>query len=168
MGPISHKLNFKGKFSDKRLERRAEQLSASLLHGRSSVIRSISASEAEQKAAYRFLANEQVQEAQLIETLTEKSGTLCQGRALLVIQDTSEFNLADHHNRLQVDSGLGPAGKSGQPGFFTHASLVVDAQRHTILGFSDLQLWHREQDGPDKYQRGYHRLPIEKKSRING
>ena len=63
MGQISQKELYMGKFNDKRLDKRALKLSALLFAGRSSSIHEISRSEADQKGAYRFLANDKQRRA---------------------------------------------------------------------------------------------------------
>jgi len=52
---ISQRENYIDKFKDKRLDKRANLLSASFYHGRTSSIHGVTFSEAEQKGAYRFL-----------------------------------------------------------------------------------------------------------------
>lgn len=160
---ISQKESYEGKFGDKRLERRANQLSALLYFGRTSSIHEITSTEAEQKGAYRFLANEKVKEKHLIDSLVERSSYLCSAKHVLVIQDTSEINLDNHRNRLKRGTGIGLTGNNKDLGFFMHSSLVLDAETETILGFSDIQLWHREEDKVNKEIRGYKNLPIEEK-----
>lgn len=157
---ISQKENYIGKFKDKRLDKRANLLSGSLYFGRTSSIHGITFSEAEQKGAYRFLANEKVEEQILIDVCKERSGYLCEGKDVLVPLDTSEINMDDHRKRLQPGSGIGVTGNNEDLGFFIHASLVLDAATETALGFSDIQLWHREED---REQRNYKNLPIEEK-----
>jgi hypothetical protein len=160
---ISQRENYIGKFGDKRLDKRAMSLTALLHFSQSSSIHGITQTEAEQKAAYRFLANEKVEEQILIDTIKERSSYLCIDKDVLVIQDSTEINLADHHNRLQRGTGIGLTGNNVDLGFFLHGSLVLDANQETILGFSDIQLWHRPEDKDDKEQRAYKSLPIEEK-----
>lgn len=160
---ISQRENYMGKFVDKRLDKRASKLSALLYFGRSSSVHEITMTEAEQKAAYRFLSNEKVEEKILIDTAKERSSYLCEGKDVLVIQDTTEINLDNHRNRIERGSGIGLTGNNEDLGFFLHGSLVLDAHRETCLGFSDIQLWHRDEDKEDKDQRNYKKLPIEKK-----
>lgn len=162
MESISQKEIYMGKFKDKRLDKRASKLSALLLAGRSSSIHEIAPTEAEQKAAYRFLNNEKIEERTLINTVKERSSYLCTGKEVLVLQDTTDFNLTSHRGRLQSNTGLGLGGTTDCLGFFLHSSLVLDARQETVLGFSDIQLWHRE-SMLTKEGRGYKRLPIEEK-----
>ena len=150
-----------GKFKDKRLDKRASRLSALLMAGRSSSIHAITSEESEQKAAYRFLKNEKTQEQILISAVKERSSYLCAGRDVLVLQDTTDFNFANHRERLQPNTGIGVAGGSDKwLGFFLHSSLVLDQSDETVLGFSDIQLWHRDHV---KERRGYKKLPIEER-----
>ena len=163
MGIISQKEIYMGKFKDKRLDKRALKVSALLYAGRSSSIHEIAPTEAEQKAAYRFLANAKTEEDILINTVKERSSYLCTGKDVLVLQDTSEINLDNHRNRLQRNTGIGLTGNNNDLGFFMHNSLVLDGDEETVLGFSDIQLWHRDEDKLDKEERQYKTLPIEEK-----
>jgi len=163
MGIISQKEIYMGKFNDKRLDKRALKLSALLYAGKSSSIHEISPNEAEQKGAYRFLNNDKTQEGILIKTVKERSSYLSAGKDVLVLQDTSEINLDNHRNRLERNTGIGLTGNNKDLGFFMHNSLVLDAKDETVLGFSDIQLWHREENKLDKEERGYQKLPIEEK-----
>ncbi len=160
---LSQKEDYTGKFGDKRLGRRASQLSALLYFSRTSSIHEMAYNEAEQKGAYRFLSNEKVEEKELIKTAIEKSSYLCSDKDLLVFQDTTEINLDNHRNRLKPGSGVGLTGNNKDLGFFLHGSLVLDALSETVLGYSNIQLWHREEDKLDKSQRSYKNLPIEQK-----
>ena len=117
---------------------------------------------ASQKGCYRFLNNSKVSELSLINEMTERCSKSAKGRHLIVIQDSSSFNLNNHYYRLKKDSGIGPIEDNFNLGFFMHASLVTDAFTETMLGFSDVQLWHRIYDDPDREKR-ISKLPIEEK-----
>jgi hypothetical protein len=123
----------------------------------------VTSTEAEQKGAYRFLANDKAEEKILIETVKERSGYLCCGRDVLVIQDTTEINLDNHRNRLKHGTGIGLTGNNKALGFFMHGSIVLDTADETMLGFSDVQLWHRDEQKQTKEERRYKSLPIEDK-----
>ncbi len=160
---ISHKEIYAGKFKDKRLDKRANQLSALLYFGQTSSIHEMCYNEAEQKGAYRFLSNDNVEEKVLIDTAIEKSNYLCIDKDVLVLQDTSEINVDNHRNRLKAGNGIGLTGNNTDLGFFLHGSLVLDASTETLLGYSNVQLWHRQADKQDKWERSYKGLPIEDK-----
>jgi Transposase DDE domain len=133
-----------------------------LIIGKSSSIRQSFPDRASQKACYRFLNNEKVNESALIEELTNRSGSLTSGRHLLVIQDTTSFNLNNHYHRIKKDNGIGTIEDNFSLGFFLHASMIIDAFSGSMLGFSDVQLWNRVYNNPRrKYLLA--NLPIEKK-----
>jgi hypothetical protein len=98
----------------------------------------------------------------LIKELTERCSSFAHRRHLVVVQDTTSFNLNAHYRRLKQDSGLGPIEDNFHLGFFLHASLVVDPFSETVLGFSDVQLWHRIYDDPERETK-IRSLPIEQK-----
>jgi hypothetical protein len=156
---------YEGCFGDKRLDRRAAVISNALLLSKVSSIRSATADEASQKAAYRFLDNEKVEEKILTDALKERSTHLCTGRDVLVLQDSSTIDLTAHKGRLQPHTGLGPIGnyEGGAMGFYLHAGLVLDAHLHTLLGFSTYHQWAREKDTGNKEARNYKHLPLEQK-----
>lgn len=103
-------------------------------------------------------------EKALIEEMADRCAAHARGRHLLVIQDTTSFNLGDHRRRIKPDTGLGPVENNNDSdiGFFMHLSLVVDDFSDTVLGFSHIKLWSRVYDDP---QRATHirKLPIEQK-----
>ena len=127
-------------------------------------IRRISPSRSVQKALYRFLNNKKVEEDVLIDELCSRSSSLCQGRDVLCIQDTTEMNFFSRAQRVKENSGLGRLdGHKPSLGFKMHSTLMLDALSGDMLGFSDIKLWHRPIDMPDRRQRKYQSLPIEEK-----
>ncbi len=155
--------DFSGKFGDKRLEKRAGQALQKLTMGRSSSLRQITESYAEQKSFYRLFNNESFSEEKIEQSIVERCGQLCKERHVLAIQDTTEFNLSGQQRRIKPQSGLGKTSNDDVLGFMLHSSLVVDANRGSALGYSYIKAWDRKPDAPDKHQRNYQQLPIEKK-----
>lgn len=160
---ISHKPNFTGVFSDKRLDTRADKISSLLINSRNSSIKGITDYESEQKGFYRFLENERVSETQLIKELTDRCSLNVSDRDVLVIGDTSSIGLSNHRNRLKAESGIGVVGNKEGLGFLLHGSLVIDANNETMLGFSDVQLWHRQKNKSNNATRIYKKQPITEK-----
>ncbi len=162
---ISLAPDYHGRFSDKRLDKRAAFISNTIMHSKTGSVRSFTSTEAAQKAAYRFLKNEKVEEKLLVEALKEKTSHLCSNREVLVLQDTTCIDLTAHKGRLQPGTGLGPIGnyEGGAIGFYLHAALVIDPLRSTILGFSSYTQWNRNFDQGNKNSRNYKKLPIEQK-----
>jgi hypothetical protein len=163
MEKISHRNNFSGLFSDKRLEKRAEEISRSLLLTRRSSIHGATRTEAEQKGFYRFLHNEKVTEEALIKELTQRCTANVSGRDVIVVQDTTSFGLSHKAKNIKENSGLGFVGNKEGVGFLGHCSLVLDANYETMLGFSDVQLWHRTEDKSNNTTKIYKTQPIEEK-----
>lgn len=155
--------DFTGMFGDKRLEKRAGQALQKLTMGRSSSLRQITESNAEQKSFYRLFNNESFSEEKIEQSIVERCGQLCKGRHVLCIQDTTEFNLSGQQRRIRPGSGLGKTSNNDVLGFMLHSSLVVDANRGSALGYSYIKAWERKLDAPDRHERNYQQLPIEKK-----
>ncbi len=133
-----------------------------LVLGRHCSIRQSFSERASQKACYRFLNNKRVSESALIEELSRRCGAITSGRHLLIIQDSTSFNLNKHYYRINKGNGIGTIEDNFSLGFFLHASMVIDAFSGSVPGFSDVQLWNRTYDNPlRKYQIA--KLPIEEK-----
>jgi hypothetical protein len=130
--------------------------------GKTSSIRQCFPDRASQKACYRFLNNEKVSESALIEELAKRCGSITSGRHLLIIQDTTSFNLNNHYHRISKGNGIGTIEDNFSLGFFLHASMIIDAFSGSMLGFSDVQLWNRVYDDPDRKFK-LAKLPIEEK-----
>lgn len=150
-------------FGDKRISKRGSQLHLGLFRNSIHSIQQIAEHRAEQKGYYRFLRNDKVSEVKLIEELSKRCGKLVKGKIVLSIQDTTEINLKRHANRINKEKGVGDITDSHGFGFFIHPSLVVDASSCTPIGFSDVRIWNRATDMPDKDARDYVHLPIEEK-----
>jgi len=97
----SQRESYTGLFDDRRLDKRASQISSMLYFSQSVSIHSNTRNEAEQKGAYRFFSNEKVTEEALINAMKGRSSYLCIDKDVLVLQDTTEINLEDHRNRLK-------------------------------------------------------------------
>ncbi|WP_281990604.1 hypothetical protein [Aquimarina aggregata] len=104
-----------------------------------------------------------MEESSLISECISRVKTISRGRDLLVIQDTTDINLESHSGRLKLNNGLGRTGNNKDVGFFLHPSLVLDASTLTPLGFSSIDMYHRDWDKANRYSRKYRNLPIEEK-----
>ena len=153
-----------GKLGDLRSERRAMELWRKLSMHPSSTIRQLASNRAEQKAYYRFLNNDGIKEGDLINESSERMGKLCKGRHVLCLQDTSEVNLTNQKGRLNENSDLGRSDNSDTGHCFkVRPGLVLAVEGLEPLAFSDIKVFHRPEDMPDRVQRGYKRRPIEEK-----
>lgn len=150
---------------DKRLTQRGNALLNRLFAIGGQSIRQLATNDAQAKAFYRFLANENVPEEDIIRNMTMNCQACVTQRPLLCIQDSSEINLANHRNRLKKDESIGLTdGSELGLGFFIHPSLVVDAETFMPYGFADVKVWNRGHEWRAKtssHQR--HTTPIEQK-----
>ena len=160
---LSHTANYKGLFADKRLEKRASMISQSLLLSKTASVHGAAKDEAEQKGFYRFLENERVTEDILIKELVNRCRKNVVSRDIAVIQDSSSFGLSHNAKNIKAGSGAGLVGNKNGTGFLSHCSLVIDANTETMLGFSDVQLWHRTKDKANNTTKAYKKQGIEEK-----
>ncbi len=160
---LSHKTNYKGLFPDKRLEKRASMIAQSLLHSRTASVHGATRHEAEQKGFYRFLGNKSVTEDILIKELVSRCCKNVVNRDITVIQDSSSFGLNHNAKNIKQGSGTGFVGNKKGVGFLAHCSLVIDTNSETMLGFSDVQLWHRTEDKANNTTKAYKKQGIEEK-----
>ena len=164
INPIAFFPNYTGYLNDIRLERRGQELWKKLSQHPCSSIRQLAKTQSEQKAYYRFLNNERIEEEQLISEATLRMGQLAKGRQLLCVQDTCEVNLSGHKGRLKPNSGLGRSDKSDTVHCFKlHPGLVLDAYNLSPLGFSHIKVFHRPEEMLDRIEREYKKQPIEDK-----
>jgi hypothetical protein len=136
-------------FPDKRLEKRYGYLKKSLEEGQSCVLNQVTNNRAERKGGYDFFQNARLTENLLKEqmylTLEERRSAI-EGEHLIVPQDTTEYNFASNIDRIRDKSGLGSLTNKSGLGYIAHVSLALRADDMSVIGLSDLQLWHREAD----------------------
>lgn len=97
--------------------------------------------------------------SELVRSLSDHCEQQVEGRHILSISDTSEINLESHRGRLKSE-GLGVVGNNKDVGLFIHPTLAVDAENGFPLGLSNVQLWTRSPERPERDQA---KLPIEEK-----
>jgi len=164
INPVAFFPDYTGYLGDLRLERRGKELWQKLSRHPCSSIRQLAKTRAEQKAYYRFLNNEKIEEEELISEASFRMSQLARGRHLLCVQDTCEVNLSGHKGRLKPNSGLGRSDKSDTAYCFKlHPGLVLDASNLSPLGFSHIKVFHRPEEMPDRIERNYKKQPIEDK-----
>jgi Transposase DDE domain len=79
---------------------------------------------------------------EMLDTVAERTARAAAGRAVLVIQDTTELNYAAHAGRVR---GLGTVGNGTDHGFFVHPLLVLDAADGAVLGLAGAIVWQRHE-----------------------
>ena len=148
---------------DARLGKRAESIK-SLISEKSSVVMNRSDKWSDQIGFYRFFSNDRVREEDLISCIIDNCVDHCRDlNHLLLIEDTTEFNLESHRHRITDTWGLGLTGNNKNLGFFCHPSLVINPLDASLIGVADFHLWHREEEEQRKPKRKLSKLPIEEK-----
>jgi DDE family transposase len=104
----------------------------------------------------RFINNDRVSVAEMVDRVGERTAALARGRHVLAIQDTSEINYQAKAGRKR---GLGTVGNGTDIGLFVHPVLVVDAKDGGCYGLAHAQVWCRKKPKAANYRQ----LPIEKK-----
>ncbi len=95
----------------------------------------------ETKGFRRFLVNEKVTLARLIESWCEHTAGMAGGRHVLAIQDTSELQFKTTGERTR---GLGEVGKGkGRRGALLHAMVAIGAHDGACLGLVSGAIWTR-------------------------
>lgn len=159
---------FKGFFSgflpDVRLEKRAEKIMGDMLNFGKAVVNKFCTTNTEKIGAYRMFGNHSFSHIELTESIVSHCRTNQGDSHLLCIQDTTEFNFTNHLERIGIkDKDIGPVTKNDNAGFFCHPMLVVDEEDKIPIGLSCIELWNRNWDKLDKFERSYWKQDIVEK-----
>jgi hypothetical protein len=103
------------------------------------VLRTLGETRAGEVAAQRWLSSSRVSVAGIVEAASVRTALACEGRRVVVAQDTTEINF----ERWARREGLGPGGNGKTPGFFIHAQVAVDVESEAVLGLAGAQIWTR-------------------------
>lgn len=157
-------IDYAGRFFDKRLETRGEEIAKKMIEKETAVLNQLSNNRAELVGASRFFNNISVTEEVLIEESAQRCQKAVVGHHVLAIQDTSEINDESHRGKLNHhDPELGPVGNDKDIGFFIHPVFVLERENAFPLGIADVHVWNRLWDKKTKKERKYQYQPIEEK-----
>ena len=138
---------------DVRLSDRGDWLVDRIVATGSLVLRRVGGDRAGEIAGHRFLDNEKVRAAAIVDALAWRTAAACAGRRVVAVQDTTEVNFA---GRDRARRGLGPAGNGVALGFFIHPVVAVDAEDEAVLGLVDAEIWTRDgASKPDRRKRPF-------------
>lgn len=154
--------DFTSAFNDKRIDKRATELVKNFISTRKSTISKISNTFSQQKAYYRLLENTKFSEDLIIERTVSKCNQNSNGRHVLALNDTVDFNLDSHKGRIDMTKGFGLSSNTTM-GFKLHSSLIIDAHSLFPIGFSSIDIWNRPFSSPLKNDRNYKKSKIEDK-----
>ncbi len=126
-------------------------------------INRISVDWAEAMSFYRFLNNQRVKLAEVIDNQIERFALTEVKQHVLAVNDTTSINLQKHLGRLQAE-GLGyiGGGAGKHVGFHLHPTLLLAAESFHLLGVSSMQVWVRDEVNSAR-KAGYKQLAIEEK-----
>jgi hypothetical protein len=162
-------------FADERLKKRFERLLDQLGNSPGESIPLVCQDWANTKAAYRFLSNDRVSEADILagHFLSTRERFTAAGGPVLILHDTTEFS----YKRDDIDAvgktriGIAGAYRDGRPRHYTacgilmHSSLAVTTEG-LPLGLGAIKFWTREKfKGTNELKRHINptRVPIEEK-----
>lgn len=123
----------------------------------------------DQKAAYRFLSNDNVEEQILIDSMSRVCALQSIGKRVLAYCDTCTINTNSKIGRISDFTGLGLISRNQNKaaiGFFIHPLYIEDENNATPYGIAKVQLHNRsmERSTFDKSKRDVLRkIPIEEK-----
>ncbi len=165
-------------FADKRLEKRLRSLLSQLASSPGGPIPFACQDWANTKAAYRFLDNDRVSEAEILAGHFEATKERCtaSGGPILVLHDTTEFTFkrGDAHTVGITRKAVAGKYRDGalryyaSCGIFMHSSLAVTTEG-LPLGLAAIKFWNRDKfKGTNRLKRSINptRVPIEAKESI--
>jgi Transposase DDE domain len=94
--------------------------------------------------------------------MQERCSIASQDRRIIIICDTTEYNISNHKQRIQNFGGLGMTTDNRSIGFYSHNQLVLDRVTKFHLGWADVHLFNREMNNIP-YTRSNSSVPIEEK-----
>jgi len=155
---------FGGFLPDIRIEKRSEKVMNDMFTFGKAIVNKFCNSFHEKVGAYRMFSNSSFSDKNLAQGLYHACKNNQNGKHLLCIQDTTEFNFTSHENRIsKADPDIGPITNKKNVGIFCHPTLVFDPIQVIPIGISHVKIWNRPWDQKDKYERNYSKLPIEEK-----
>ena len=129
-----------GYFGDARRAAVGSTLVERVMETGSLVIRKLGGDRAGEIAIHRFLSAPSVTTVEIVQTLAGRTVGACDGRRIVVAQDTTEINFAGREERRR---GLGPAGDGVSAGFFIHPQIAIDSETGAVLGLLGARIWTR-------------------------
>ena len=116
--------------------------------------------EAEREAAYRFFANDKVDDHEILRAHRHATQQrMAAFPVVLLVQDTTEF---DFTRPNEVVVGAGPLTYKSQIGFHTHAQVAFTPER-LCLGTIDANTWGRDPDEFGTRRQQHAKVPIQDK-----
>jgi len=87
--------------------------------------------------------------AKIVAAAAKRTAQAVAGRAVLLIEDTTEINYEAKRGRKR---GLGQVGNGKDIGLFLHPVVAVDAEDGSVLGLAGARIWRRTKTKSATYQ----------------
>lgn len=126
---------------DKRLNKRALEISKALVVGFGQALSMTFKEENPLKRVYEFLVNPKVQFNQLTQPHRENTARVAQTMPIVLAVGDTTF--LDYKNIIAKREGYGPIGNGGN-GLILHTTLAIEPLQGQSLGLLWQKLWHRE------------------------
>lgn len=126
---------------DKRLNRRALEISKALVVGFGQALSMTFKEDNPLKRVYEFLVNPKVQFNQLTQPHRENTARVAQTMPIVLAVGDTTF--LDYKNIIAKREGYGPIGNGGN-GLILHTTLAIEPLQGQSLGLLWQKLWHRE------------------------
>jgi len=144
-------------FGDLRLDKRYANFESVMVRRCSVILRQLATNRNEEIGYGRFLRHPKVTMSKILGSAYERCKTACQGRHVLMIQDTSAMGFG-----LNPKAGLmGPISTNLTRGFYLHPVICLDAIQGVCLGLSNAQILQRDDNGGKDTP-----LPLKERKRI--
>lgn len=141
---------------DIRLDRRRDAIVNGIVATGSLVQRKVGGDRNGEIAMMNFLGSPKATVESVMAADVALTAAAAKGRRVVAAQDTTEVNFSGRDKRRK---GLGPGGDGKSPGFFTHATIAIDADAEAVIGLVSAQIWTREMEREVEYAK----LPFEDK-----
>lgn len=149
---------------DKRLDGRMAIIVNDLVLSGSATVNRAVVGHASKIAFYRTLKNKRIDHTDILTGSYRKCAQNIDVDHVLCIQDTTEFNFGHIAQKLgKSDPDIGPTTNKETAGLFCHPVLVCEPSGSKVYGLASASIYNRTWDGKDKFERGYQKLPIERK-----
>lgn len=147
---------YRNSFKDKRLSNQYNCLMRSMMNNQSAVVHQLSQTRKGTTGFYRFLNNPQVGLSEIIVKSCQIEPEMVHSKDILVLMDGTSIGL-----RSKLRSGdqwrktMGVIDDNRTPGFYINCALVIDNQRHSVLGLGDIVVYSRPKIDADN-KANYH------------
>lgn len=142
------------------MERTFYELSDQLAAQQHCVLHRLGQGAKEERSYYRFVWNKKTTEGQIQGAICKGSSQMLGQGHILSLSDTTDLDYSRRKGSIGLEQGLGYIGDHRGWGYNAHVHLNVRADSGSVVGLSDVHLWHRVEK---KKARAHYHTPMEDK-----